>query len=95
MRAVYLTSGRSLDFQLGAQVWLNSLHAPGWQLALADRPAGEVVRALAWLGPQQAEKALRILKRKLPQGALEEVAAVRSRLPAWMAEQISRMVFHG
>ncbi len=94
VRAVYLTSGRSRRFKLGAQM-IELQHAPRWQLALADRPAGEVVRALAWLGPEQSEQALKTLRRRLPPSALEEVAAVRSRLPTWMAEQISRLVFHG
>lgn len=94
VRAVYLTSGRSRRFKLGTQM-IELQHAPRWQLALSDRPAGEVVRALAWLGPEQSERALKTLRRRLPPSALEEVAAVRSRLPTWMAEQISRLVFHG
>jgi hypothetical protein len=94
VRAVYLTSGRSRRFKLGAQT-VELRHAPPWQLALAGRPAGEVVRALAWLGPVESENALQRLKRTLPSAALKEVATVRSRLPSWMAEQISKVAFHG
>lgn len=94
VRSVYLTSGRSRQIKLGAQV-IELRHVPGWQLALADRPAGEVVRALAWLGPQEVGEALEALKHRLPASALKEVAAVRSRLPTWMAEQVSRLVTHG
>jgi predicted transcriptional regulator of viral defense system len=94
VRSIYLTSGRSRRFKLGAHI-VEFKHAPNWQLTLADRPAGQVVRALAWLGPQETEKALKTLKRKLPSSALNEVAAVRSRLPSWMAEQISKVVYHG
>ena len=91
VRFVYLTSGLNRKLNLGAEV--NELrHAPKWQLALADRPAGEVVRALAWLGPKVAEKAIRTLRRQLPAETLQEVAAVRPRLPAWMAAQVSRLV---
>ncbi len=53
---------------LGKQV-VELRHAPRWQLALANRPAGEAVRALAWLGPEKAETALRTMKRKMPPGA--------------------------
>ena len=94
VRVVYLTSGRSRRFKLGAQT-VELRHAPSWQLALAGRPAGEVVRALARLGPVESEKALQTLRRKLPSAALREVATVRSRLPSWMAEQISRVAFYG
>ncbi len=94
VRAVYITSGRSRYFKLGAQT-VELRHAPSWQLALAGRPAGEVVRALAWLGPVESEKALQTLKGRLPDDALREVATARSRLPSWMAEQISRVAFHG
>jgi hypothetical protein len=31
----------------------------------------------------------------LPSAALGEVATVRSRLPSWMAEQISKVAFRG
>jgi hypothetical protein len=54
VRSVYLTSGRSRKMHLGKQV-VELRHAPRWQLALANRPAGEAVRALAWLGPERAE----------------------------------------
>lgn len=50
VRSVYLTSGRSRKMHLGKQV-VELRHAPRWQLALANRPAGAAVRALAWLGP--------------------------------------------
>ena len=67
VRSVYLTSGRSRKMRLGKQV-VELRHAPRWQLALANRPAGEAVRALAWLGPEKAEAALTTLKRKMPPG---------------------------
>lgn len=48
VRSVYLTSGRSRAMNLGQQV-VELRHAPMWQLALADRPAGQAVRACARL----------------------------------------------
>ena len=47
-------SGRTRKMNLGKQV-VELRHAPRWQLAMAKRPAGEAVRALAWLGPEKAE----------------------------------------
>ena len=41
-------SGSSRTMKLGRQV-VELRHAPSWQLILGNRPAGEAVRALAWL----------------------------------------------
>ena len=94
MRAVYLTSGRSRRLKLGAQT-VEFRHAPIWQLIFPGRAAGEVVRALAWLGPKKAGEALRKLRSKLPASELEEVASARARLPTWMAKEVSSLVPHG
>jgi hypothetical protein len=91
MRAVYLTSGRSRHLKLGAQT-VEFRHAPIWQLIFPGRPAGDVVRALAWLGPEKAGEAIRMLRAKLPVAELREVASVRSRLPTWMAQEVSALV---
>lgn len=50
VRPVYLTSGPSRKLKLGAQI-VELRHAPRWQLTLAERAAGEALRALAWVGP--------------------------------------------
>jgi hypothetical protein len=94
MRAVYLTSGRSRRLKLGAQT-VEFRHAPIWQLILPGRVAGDVVRALAWLGPEKAGEAIGTLRSKLPPSELEEVAAARARLPTWMAQEVSALVTHG
>lgn len=93
MRAVYLTSGPNRRLKLGAQL-VEFRHAPIWQLIFPGRAAGDVVRALAWLGPEQAAEAIRKLRVKLPSAELQEVAAARSRLPTWMAQEISSLVMH-
>ena len=77
VRSVYLTSGRSRKMNLGKQV-VELRHAPRWQLTLANRPAGEAVRALAWLGPEKAEEALKTLKRKMPPGVIRRVGRRRA-----------------
>ena len=93
IRSVYLTSGRSRMVQLGQQR-LELRHAPRWQLVAAERQAGQVIRALAWLGPEKAERALRTLKRKLPQSTLEELVLVAPQLPTWLAQTVGS-VAHG
>ena len=94
MRAVYLTSGRSRQLKLGAQT-VEFRHAPIWQLIFPGRAAGDVVRALAWLGPEKAGEAIRTLRSKLPLSELKEVASARARLPTWMAQEVSALVAHG
>ena len=94
MRAVYLTSGPSRRLKLGAQM-VEFRHAPMWQLIFPGRAAGEVVRALAWLGPEKAREAIQKLRAKLPPSELKEVASARSRLPTWMAQEISALVTRG
>lgn len=92
VRSVYLTSGRSRKMNLGKQV-VELRHAPRWQLALANRPAGEVVRALAWLGPEKAEAALKTLKRKMPPSVFGELIAAAPQLPTWLAQAIGKVAY--
>jgi len=93
VRSVYLTSGRSRTMNLGKQV-VELRHAPRWQLALAHKPAGEAVRALAWLGPEKAEAALKTLKRKLSPATFNELVAAAPQLPTWLARSVVRAA-HG
>ncbi len=91
VRAVYLTSGRSRRLALGAQT-IELQHAPRWQLALAGRPAGDVIRALAWLGPRRSATLAPQIGRALSARSLQELSTARGRLPTWMAEQVSHLV---
>ena len=77
---------------LGKQV-IELRHAPRWQLTLANRPAGKAVRALAWLGPERAEEALKTLKRKMPAGAFGELVAVAPQLPTWLARSVGKTAY--
>ena len=92
IRSVYLTSGRSRKSNLGKQV-VELRHAPRWQLALANRPAGDAVRALAWLGPEKAETALRTLKRKMPPASFDELVAAAPQFPTWLAQSVGRVAY--
>jgi hypothetical protein len=88
-KLVYLTSGPSRRFKLGAQV-LEMKHAPQWMLLPAQPKAGEAVRALAWLGKGRASAALTALKLKLAPAALQDLIALRPALPVWMSRSISQ-----
>jgi len=92
VRSVYLTSGRSRTMTLGKRT-VELRHAPRWQLALGNRPAGEAVRALAWLGPGRAESALVLLKRKLPRSAFGELVAAAPQLPTWLARSVGKAAY--
>jgi Family of unknown function (DUF6088) len=94
VRMIYLTSGRSRQLKMGKQI-IELRHAPGWQLLMTGRQAGDVIRALAWLGEAHAGEALRMLRRRLPASALEEIVGARSRLPTWLARQVSQLVVNG
>ncbi|WP_025772464.1 DUF6088 family protein [Thioalkalivibrio sp. HK1] len=93
MRYSFLTSGRSRNIMLGNQL-VKLRHAPSWQLVLADHPAGQVVRALAWLGPEESNEAIRTLKKKIPSEAFDIMAEVAHHLPSWLARNITRAVDH-
>ena len=93
VRSVYLTSGPSRKLRLGRQS-VEMRHAPAWQLVLAGRPAGEILRALAWLGPAKAEGALLTLRRTLPASDLQALAKAAPLLPTWLAQQVSQSFAH-
>ena len=94
MRSVYLTSGPSRKLKLGGLA-VDLRHAPRWQLTAPHRLAGEAVRALAWLGPEDVEAGLEAIRPKLSAKDMRELAASRAVMPAWMAEPVSAMVADG
>ncbi|MCJ2117056.1 DUF6088 family protein [Methylobacterium sp. J-001] len=93
MRSVYLTSGPSRTLKVGKQV-VELRHAARWKLALAGRPAGEAVRALAWAGPEKAKAALIRIREHLPPTEVEALRGVAAMLPAWLAEHVSALKVH-
>lgn len=94
MRAVYVTSGRSRRLKLGAQT-VELRHVPRWQLSMAGRPAGEAIRALAWLGPAQGGTMMKRIGKILAPMSVRELLGARGQLPTWMAEQVSTLAQHG
>lgn len=93
-REVYLTSGRSRSLKLGART-VEFRHAPVWQLMFPGRLAGDVLRALAWLGPERISDSIAKLRAKLNPVALNEIASARARMPTWMAQQVSALMASG
>jgi hypothetical protein len=87
-KLVYLTSGKSRKFKLGAQI-VEMKHAPQWMLLPLHRAAGEAVRALEWVGKKRATEALTTLQRKLAPSTVKELVALRPVLPGWMSKSIS------
>ena len=94
VRPVYLTSGPSRRLHFGALV-VQLRHAPRWMMAAPHRLAGEAVRALAWLGPEEVETGLEVIMPKLSAEDFDELAAIRAILPAWMAAPLSARIARG
>lgn len=94
IRSVYLTSGPNRNLTFG-RLTVEIRHAPRWQLAAPNRPAGEAVRALSWLGPSEVEASLDVIEHKLSKEDLRELTASRAILPAWIAEPVSTLVSNG
>ena len=94
VRSVYLTSGRSRRLHFGKHP-VDLRHVPRWQLAAPHRTAGVVIRALAWLGPEEVEDGLDAVLPRLSVRELNELAAARAVLPRWIAEPLSMRIADG
>ena len=94
VRSVYLTSGPSRRLQFGSLA-VELRHAPRWQLVAPNRRAGEVIRAMAWLGPEEMLKGLETVLPGLSPQEMGELADARATMPHWMAEQVSKVVANG
>ena len=93
VRMVYLTSGPTRCLRFGTHS-VDLRHSPRWQLTAPDRKAGEVIRALAWLGPAGVEDSLDAVLPELSEDELDELATARAILPHWLAESVSMKLSH-
>ncbi len=93
VRAVYLTSGPNRRLHFGSSI-VELRHAPRWQLVAPHCKAGDVIRALAWLGPQEVEDGLEAVLPTLSEEDRDELAAARAVMPNWMAEPVSVHLAH-
>ena len=53
-----------------------------------------MIRALAWLGPEEVDDGLETLLPELSPDEIHELAAVRAVMPNWMAEPLSAHLAH-
>ncbi|MYA16644.1 MAG: hypothetical protein F4Z28_07690 [Gammaproteobacteria bacterium] len=93
VKRVFLTSGSSRTLMVGRER-IELRHAPPWQLALADRRAGEAIRALAWLGRDKAAAVTGVLRQRLSEDERRELGSVSAQMPGWLAGPVSAVV-HG
>ncbi|WP_446831179.1 DUF6088 family protein [Candidatus Foliamicus sp.] len=94
VRMVYLTSGPSRRLHFGSNT-VELRHAPRWQLVAPHRKAGNLIRALAWLGPAEVKDGLEAVMPTLSAEELSEFSAARALMPNWMAEPVSARIAHG
>ncbi len=94
VRMVYLTSGPNRRLHFGQSI-VDLRHAPRWQLVAPHQKAGDVIRALAWLGPAEVEDGLEAVLPTLSVSDRDELAAARAVMPNWMAEPVSARLAHG
>ena len=94
VRSVYLTSGPDRRLRFG-NLEVELRHAPRWQLAAPRGRAGEVIRALAWLGPEEVREGLRTVLPTLSREDIDQLADARATMPHWMAEAVSLLAAYG
>ncbi len=94
VRAVYLTSGPNRRLHFGSSL-VELRHAPRWQLAAPHRKAGDVIRALAWLGPEEVEDRLATVLPTLDEQDRNELSTARATMPNWMALSVSIRLLQG
>ncbi len=93
VRLVYLTSGPNRNICHGPHM-VELRHAPRWQLVAPYRKAGEVIRALAWLGPAEVEDSLEAVLPTLSNAERDELFDARAILPNWIAQPLSARIAH-
>lgn len=88
IRPVYFTSGPNRELRFGKLI-VELRHASRSQLTAPHTKAGDIIRALLWLGPEEVEDHLEKLWLTLSRKDLDELATARSTMPSWMAESVS------
>jgi len=89
VQQTYLSRSRSQKLYVFGKEQVTIRPAAAWNFLLADRPAGQAIRALDWLGPDQASAALPTLRRVLPPVEWDALLSARAELPLWLAELLS------
>ena len=87
VRPVYLTSGPNRVLKIGGQT-IELRNAPKWQLTGPNHPAGNAIRALAWLGREEAENAIEMIGQSGSIEELREIIGSCETMPEWITEAV-------
>ena len=91
MREIYLTSGPSRRLHFG-KLEVELRHAPEWQLAFGETPAGMAIRTIHYFGPHLTEYAAEKVRGVLDEKVREELAGKSVRMPAWVSGVVKEIV---
>ncbi len=94
VKTVWLTSGRAALLSVGSQT-VAFKPAAQWLLADPGGRAGALLRAVAWLGADEAVEQLRALGPSLSAAERETLLDARGQMPGWMAKAVSDSLSHG
>jgi len=94
VKTVWLTSGRAALLSVGSQT-VAFKPAAQWLLADPGGRAGALLRAVAWLGADEAVEQLRALGPSLSAAERETLLDARGQMPGWMAKAVSHTLSHG
>lgn len=84
MKPIYLTNGPSRLVKLG-NLELELRHKPSRELPAAGRPAGDVIQALKYLGPEAVERShVERLSNTLEPETKVNLRKLAVQLPAWI-----------
>lgn len=89
----YLTDGPSRTVRIGRRV-IRLKHANSKLMALKDQPAGDVVRALHWLGQDIAssDTVIDTLRRRLSSDVKRDLDKAKHSLTGWTAQVADRVL---
>ncbi|WP_026784848.1 DUF6088 family protein [Pleomorphomonas koreensis] len=89
IRHVYITSGPSRRLQLG-KVNVEVRKVPRWLTLYPGRPAGEIIRALSFVGASEAKTAASSIRSKVEKEEWRTVLKAKAMLPAWMTSALAQ-----
>lgn len=89
IRHVYITSGPSRHLRLG-KVDVEVRKVPRWLTLYPGRPAGEIIRALSFVGAREAKTAASSIRNKVEKEEWRTVLKAIGMLPSWMASALAQ-----
>ena len=87
---VYLTSGPNRTLNICSRHPVELRNAPWWQLAAPNTPAGNAIRALAWMEPEEAKESLETIRQKVPIQQVRDAVDSCSTIPEWIKEAVKK-----